>query len=370
METTAAVQQFNILPVDFSYRMPVELFGTFNKETGKRTSRRKCTFTAIKVISDIFSFSVKKDGSKSDCTRSIEQFKRDLNISESSVRRALKEEGYFTRTEGRKNSYQFNTENNFVCGGHYKLEAWMTRPVLLEDGLLILTDAEQIVAAFFNSECNRKPQELSAREIAERLDMSVPPVQTAINKLTDKKYELVYCIQKGVNGHKKSKYIINRRLFRQLNKAEEKAQKAIEKAKKKTADGKPSDDKPQQPVYTKAAIDREYYERKNRREDAARATLARAMADEEFKTATETLQHLAPKLAFATVKNTPYLAELQAQERECQERKKAALKRLQIDEAELSEEFYISCLKCRDKLFTASGELCSCFSRGAPPVKV
>ncbi len=370
METTAAVQQLNILPVDFSYRMPVELFGTFDKETGKRTSRRKCTFTAIKVISDIFSFSVRKDGSKSDCTRSIEQFKRDLNISESSVRRALKTEGYFTRTEGRKNSYQFDTENNYVCGGHYKLEAWMTRPVLLEGGLLILTDAEQAVVAFFNSECNRKPQELSTREIAERLDMSVPPVQAAINKLTDKKYMLVYCTQKGVNGHKKSKYIINRKLFQQLNNAEKKAQKAIEKAKKKNADGKPSDDKPQKSTYTKATIDREFYERKNRREDAVRATVARAMADEEFKTASETLKRLAPQIAFATIKNAPNLAELQAKERELIERKKTALKRLKIDEAELSEEFYISCLKCRDKLFTASGELCSCFSRGAPPGKV
>lgn len=370
METTAAVQQLNILPVDYSYRMPVELFGTFDKETGKRTSNRKCTFTAIKVLSDIFSFSVKKDGTKSDCTRSIEQFKRDLNISESSVRRALKMEGYFTCAEGRKNSYQFDTENNYVCGGHYKLEAWMTRPVLLAGGVLILSDAEQMVAALFNSECNRKPQEFSTREIAERLDMSVPPVQAAINKLTDEKYKLVYCIQKGANGHKKSKYIINRKLFRQLNKAEEKAQKAIEKAKKKTAEWKPSDDKPQQPTYTKEAIDREYYERKSRREDAARAMLARAMADAEFKAATETLQSLAPKLAFATVKNAPYLAELQAQERECQERKKAALKRLKIDEANLSEEFYISCLKCRDKLFTVSGELCGCFSRGAPPGEV
>lgn len=367
MNKAATAQKLNTTEVDYSYRQPVELFGTFDKITGIRTSHRVGTFGQIKILSDIYSFSVGKDGNRSICTRTLPQFVRDLNVSESTVRRGLKlgaEKGYVTGVEGRKNAYQFDTDANYTCGGHYRLEAWMTRPIPFENGLLVLTNAQQALLSYFNSECNRAPQELSASDIAEKLDISVPTAQKAIDKITDKNTRLVYRLEVGVNGHKKSKYIINRKLFRELNKAEAKKQKAIEKAlKAKTANegqNTAQDDRSE-------AIRREYCERKNMREEALRRTLARAMADFEYKTAAEALQRLAPKVAFAEVRNMPDLPKLQAEAQRLEEQRTAALKRLKIDEAELSEEFYIRCQKCRDTLHLPTGRVCDCFTRGAPP---
>lgn len=369
MNATATAQQLNILPVDYSYRMPVELFGTFDTTTGKRTSRRNFTFTAIKIISEIFSFSVLKDGVRSVCTRTIGLFKRDLNISESSIRRAIKAgdaDGIITHPEGRKNAYQFDIENNFICGGHYRLEAWMTRPILLNGELVTLSEAEQIVAAFFNSECNRAPQECSARDIADKLDMSLPAAQQAIAKLIA--FKLVFRPQKGVNGYKKSIYIINRKQFRELNRAEAKKQKAIEKAKEAEA-GKQSESEQTAAKRRNATIKHELLERENYRAESASAALARAMADEEFRTSDAELKKLAPKLALSQLRNLPDLAKLQRTAGELEECRSAALKRLKISEAEFSKDFYIRCDKCRDKLLLADGSVCTCFARGAPPGK-
>ncbi len=370
MNSTAAVEQLNITPVDFSYRMPVELFGTFDKETGKRLTNRICPVGQIKVLSDIYTFDVKKDGTHGICTRTISQFKRDLNMSESTIRRALKfsDGDYITCPDERKGAYRFDTDKYHLCGGHYRLEAWMTRPVPFECGILSLTNSEQAVAAFFNSECNRSPQEFSANDIAEKLDISLPKVQKAIDKLINKKIQLVYRTFKGVNGYKKSKYIINRKLFRKLNKAEAKAQKAKEKeqAKKQEAGKRNNSDEPSNSTSLNEAVEHEFYDRKNKREESAQRTLARAMADTGFSMATEELQRLAPKLAYAAVRNLPELSKLLFKEQELKDRRNSVLERLKISEAELSEEFYVLCPKCRDKLFLPNGGLCTCFVRGSP----
>ncbi|MDE5722183.1 MAG: hypothetical protein K2I30_05545 [Clostridia bacterium] len=373
MNTTAAVEQLNTSAVDYTYRMPVELFGTFNKGTGKRTAHKIAAYGQIKVISDIYTFSVRRGGMRSFCTRTLELFKRDLNVSESTVRRALKigaADGYITCEEGRKDAYQFDTENNYTSGGHYKLEAWMTRPIIIEDNILTLTNAEQSVAAFFNSECNRAPQEYSANDIAETLDMSVPTVQKAIDKLTDEKFRLVYRLSVGKNQYRKSKYIINRTLFRALNREEAKKQKAIEKAlAKKNVGGKQSEGQtqPQTSLDFEEAVQTEYRERVNRRAEALKKTLARALTDMEFRTSEEALKQLLPRLEFARLRKMPNLSKLQQEMDDYTKRRKAALKRLKIDEAELSESFYVLCPKCRDTLIFPNGAVCNCFARGAPP---
>ena len=40
MDLAAAKSQLNITPVDYSYRMPVEFFGKFDNDTGKRLTPR------------------------------------------------------------------------------------------------------------------------------------------------------------------------------------------------------------------------------------------------------------------------------------------------------------------------------------------
>ena len=107
METAAVMQQLNSNAVDYSYRAPLTLFGEFDKDSRKRRTRRVGSFTTIKVLADIFSFSVFSDGKRSVCTRTIELFKRDLGVSESSVRRALKSEAAqkWVKSES-KNEYE------------------------------------------------------------------------------------------------------------------------------------------------------------------------------------------------------------------------------------------------------------------------
>ncbi len=364
MNVAATDLQFNTAPVDYSYRAPVEFFGTFDKTTGKRNKGKLGTFAQLKVLIDIFTFSVFKDGKTGVCTRSYDLFKRDVNVSESTARRALESFKELIKSEA-KGKYQFNTENLQLSGGHYRLEAWMTRPIIHNDSVITFSTAEQMVVGYFNSECNRAPVELSAQDIANVLDMSVPIVQKAINKLTagQKDNPFVYCVQKGVNGYKKSKYIINRTLFRELNKAEKRRQKAIEQEQKTEVKKEPK----HRSEGLREALDREYYERKHKREEAAQRTLTRAMADESFRTSDEALKRLAPRFAFAKLKNRPDYEKLKLEYIEITERRHTALKRLCIDEAELSEEFYIQCLKCRDKLFLSGGKICNCFNSGSPP---
>lgn len=330
MNATAAVEQLNIAPVNYSYRMPVELFGTFDKVTGKRLTRRICPIGQLKVLSNIYTFDIKKDGTHGICTRTLELFKRDLNASESTIRCALKfgAEGYIKQVEGRKNAYQFDTDNNYLCGGHYKLEAWMTRPVPFGNEVIKLTNVEQAVASLFNSECNRSPQEFSANDIAEKLDIRLPSAQKAIDKLTDEKFRFVYRKRKGVNGYKKSMYIINRKLFRTLKKAEAKKQKAIDKerAKKEAAEQKESEKLTPNPASFKEAIESEFYERWNRREESVRRMLAAAMEDMEFRTASEELDRLARKLAYAMARKLPESERLQVKEQELTARRNASVK--------------------------------------------
>ena len=370
MDLAAAKSQLNITPVDYSYRMPVEFFGKFDNDTGKRLTPRIGTMAQLKCLSDIFSFSVFKDGGRGICTRNYEQFKRDVNVSESTVRRALKNFKDKYITSERKGGYQFDIENNPLSGGHYKLEAWMTRPISHNGKIVEFSNDTQIVAAFFNSECNRAPLELSTREIAYRLDMSVPAVQKAINILTAdyKNNPFVYRTEKGLNGHKKSKYVINRKLFRELNKSEEKRLKAIAKEQAKRGGAKGGQNKPATGL-TKA-IEREIAARNQYRIERATSVYARALTDEEFRASDAKLKSLAPKLAYAEHKNLPVLPDLQHEEHGLTERRKTALKRLGIDEREFSEEFHCKCIKCRDKLFLADGKICDCFPRGAPPETV
>lgn len=365
MNIAATELQFNTAPVDYTYRAAVELFGAFDKTTGKRIRNKLGTFAQLKVLADIFTFSVLKNGGTGICTRSdFSLFTRDVNVSESTARRALESFGELIKSEA-KGKYQFDTEKISLSDGHYRLEAWMTRPIPHNGKVITFSSVEQWVTAYFNSECNRAPMELSAQDIANALDMSVPAVQRAINKLTDgqKDNPFVYCVQKGVNGYKKSKYIINKKLFRELNKAEKRRQKAIEKAQKSETNKEPK----QTAEGVKEAVDREYYERKHNREEAARRTLARAMTDEEFRTSDEELRRLAPRYAFAKARNTADLVKLEGKCAVLTERRRVALKRLEIDETELSEEFYIKCTRCRDKLFLPNGKLCTCFSSGSPP---
>lgn len=366
METAAALQKINIAPVDYSYRMPVEFFGKFDKTTGKRLTPKIGTCGQLKWLSDVFSFSVFKDGKRGVCTRTTEQFKRDINVSESTVYRARNAYvGGYVISEA-KGKYQFDTDNNTLSGGHYKLEAWMTRPIPHNGGVVEFTGATQLVAAYFNSECNRKPQELSVRDIAYKLDISEPSVQQALNVLTahQKKNPFVYCVEKGVNGHRKSRYIINRKLFRELGKAEAKRQKAKEKNRAKATEDSTKPD-----TAFSDAVERELNERRQYRIDGAARALSRALADEEFRTSDEALKRLAPKLAYAEIRKSQDLPTLRRKEKELTAHRRTALKRLGIAEAELSEEFYYKCTKCRDKLFLANGKRCGCFAPGAPPLK-
>lgn len=368
METSAAVGQLNILAVDYTYRMPVELFGAFDKETGRRTAPKIGPYGRIKVISDIYTFSVRNDGGQAYCTRTYGLFGRDSNVSESTARRAVNagiEIGLITRSEECKNAYRFDTGNNYTSGGHYKLEAWMTRPTAIGDNILTLSNAEQIVAAFFNSECNRAPQEYSVNDIALKLDMSVPTARKAIDKFTDKKFSLVFRLEVGKNKYRKSKYIINKKLFRTLNRAEAKKQKAIAKANEKNADKR--SDTLQDNAEFKEALKRERYEREERRKEAVKKTWARALADLEFKTSVEALDSLAPRLAFAELRNMPDYPKLKKEADIYAHRKEEALKRLNIGEAEFSENFHVLCPECRDTLILANGRVCKCFARGSPP---
>ncbi len=360
METVAVAPQLNTSHVDYTYRMPVEFFGKFDNETGKRLTSRIGTAGLIKWLADTFTFSVFKDGKTGICTRTNEQFTRDLNVSESTVYRARnKFVGKYVKNE-KKGKYQFDIENNPLSGGYYALEAWMTRPILHNGKTIEFTNVTQLVAAYFNSECNRKPQELSTRELAYKLDISELSAQRAINVLTAdyKNNPFVYRTEKGVNGHKRSVYVINRALFRKLNKAEEKRLKAQIKAREKS--------KAEPDAETNKAVESELNERRQYRIERAESVYARALADEEFRVSGEALKRLAPKLAFAELKHLPGLTKLQQEECELTGRRKAALKRLEIDEAEFSEEFHCKCIKCHDKLFLANGKPCGCFSRGAP----
>lgn len=366
METAAVMQQLNSNAVDYSYRAPLALFGEFDENSGKRRTRRVGAFTTIKVLADIFSFSVFSDGRRSVCTRTIELFKRDLGMSESSVRRALKSEAAQKWVKSNsKNAYEFKAEG-LMNGAHYKYEAWMTRPIVIKGNMLVLTHAEQAVLAYFNSEARRQPLEVSSQDIVNQLDMSLPIVQGAINKVCAKEFDLVHRLYIGKNGKSKSKYIINRALFRELGRAEKKKLKALQKHESGTDDASKPDDKRD----IKSAVESELYARKRYREESAERVYARALEDKEFKLTDEELKKLAPKLAFAEVRGSVGYVELLEHQRELNARRMSALKRLNISEAELSEGFYIQCNKCSDKLFLSSGKMCGCFSPGAPPGEV
>ena len=152
-------------------------------------------------------------------------------------------------------------------------------------------------------------------------------------------FRSVFCKVKGVNRHCKSKYKVHSRFLRKQKQAATKAQ----------ADTPPPQQEPTEKVITfrnkedvhreqKTAEDREYYRLRHLAEDIADKNYKRAMLVKDFAAAENGLRVIGADLAFAEVRNSPNLPELQAREAEYQLLRSMALKRLKMTDDDFNVE--------------------------------
>ncbi len=334
-----AAAKLNI-PEEWRLRVPYSFFKKPLYGAGGRTPTR----SEISLYGLIYGLSAKSNGEKGSCNMSYSTFERKLNVSRGTVAHTvqdLKSAGKIVQDKSHKTcaSYCFTERPQEVGFVTIHLYLYNTQFSFRgEETPRYLTQAEIHVLSLIKTHCDNDKGtgsfEGSARGIAKTLGLHKNTVQNCLSELL--RAGLIYRVgnKKGVNGHKRSEYTVNRKLMRKLSKE---YKKATEQPTKKLTEAEQAADE-------RTERERFYAERQRVALDRAEAFERRAMQDETFRTVTQELGKLVPQIGKAEAFGTGELEELKRKERQLKAQKAKRLTLLGLSEDDLLPHWH--CTEC------------------------
>ena len=217
-----AAAKLNI-PEEWRLRVPYSFFKKPLYGAGGRTPTR----SEISLYGLIYGLSAKSNGEKGSCNMSYSTFERKLNVSRGTVAHTvqdLKSAGKIVQDKSHKTcaSYCFTERPQEVGFVTIHLYLYNTQFSFRgEETPRYLTQAEIHVLSLIKTHCDNDKGtgsfEGSARGIAKTLGLHKNTVQNCLSELL--RAGLIYRVgnKKGVNGHKRSEYTVNRKLLRKLD---------------------------------------------------------------------------------------------------------------------------------------------------------
>ena len=329
--------------------------GLFSKTVCGRRAR-----TSEQAISaEIHTFS---RGEGKRCNLSYADFAKKLGLSLATVARsiaALKEDGGIEQDKSRYAcaSYKYKKEvddSTYIRTDLYLYTTEFAIPG--EASPRRLKRSEILVFGLISTHCNNRKKDkeefsASARSIASQLGMSKETVKNAISVLL--RAGLLYRdpSERGVNGHKTSKYHINAKLIRKMKRAQ-KAQKPATTAPRHVIEAD-----------QRAERERFYALRRDKAERKAIACREYALKHAvNFKYLENELGKIEYSLARAELKEDfKTLSELQTKKIRLKDEFSKVLATIGMKESDLHPVY--ACSKCSDTGFDTHGRACDCYSR-------
>lgn len=221
-----------------------------------------------------------------------------------------------------------------------------------------LTKAQVLVLSHLMTE-SRRPKnngkyEGSIAQLARELSLSETTVKKALSVLM--KARLIYrpVEDKGINGHKLTRYSVAKELFDYERKRRVRAAKRVKKAEDERI------------AALDAKIERErFYEAQRGRAEARANKYKKSVESQvpEFVKVSKAIRVVQLDEVKAQVYSKPNLVNLQAQRRELEAQRREMLKRYQISEERMKPEYYAVCKQCFDTGTLPNGRGCTCYQR-------
>ena len=364
MKLKAIPLDLDELPKKCAYtRIPTMLLRKIKLDTAKGKHIkyvREYKLSAVAAGGEVYSFTCDRvNGKQPTCTRTYEGFSRDLGISVSSVSRAVGSLIEGGMIERKCRSEYITTLDK--SGTFLRLESWInttTIKVTNKEGKASerkLRLSERFVFSLIFTHCDTgkgggNKYSASNSEIGRILGLNPKTVSNAINTLIAAGLVIRAEYERGVNRTHKSIYHINECLL----------------SRNRVAASSPIGAKRQSKTPEEAraeSIDRErwYAQRRQEAEERAEHNKRKARTDNRFKAADTELRTLAKKEAFAELRGErEELAKIQARQRELEEQRIKALRRMHLTPDDLRPHYH--CPACNDTGFTEEGRLCGCYA--------
>lgn len=331
------------------------------KADGGKFSRNDLT-----VLSAIYCFSAHSD---KRCNLSYAGFTRLYNVSPASVARAvkrLKDEELIVQDKSNPAhaSYTYTgpsmkkssiTVNYFLYHVKFKVKGEA-------EPRLLTKSAVDVLSHIMTHELNQKGNGFtgSQRGIAAALQLTKKTVQSAIRLLM--KADLIYQPKeyKGVNTHKRSRYVLNTILLMKARKQFERELGLVREPVKQPAQDRSFAPRSVSDADARAARERYYAELRRHAESRAEKFLGELNADTRYAELSKQRRALQVELGKAAAYNLPTLEELRRKEKSLDVRISRRMKELQISVDDITPVYH--CKKCKDTGFDRkTGKPCDCY---------
>lgn len=328
---------------------------------------RKLALSEIMLFSAVYSFSDAE--SQARCNKSFSRFGEDLRLSRGTVGRgikALKQAGKIEQDKSRRFCASY-TCVNFSKGRRFiKIELYLKETQFKVKGEAeprYLTNAELLVLCHIKTHCSHVGEFVGGvRSIAETLGLSESTVDEAIKTLL--RAELIYRPERGLNGWKRSKYTVNKKLMRQTKKTHGKKAKKAEREEPAPAEKLTEAERAHE---ARTEYERYYAERRRIAEARADQISARLNADDTYKRVYAEIRRTELEQARAEVFNLPEAEELRRRLKRLRAERARRMAELCITESDLKPNY--QCPKCEDTGYRKTdGRMCDCYpKRGRKP---
>ena len=352
--------QLNIPEVSIGHlRNPYWLFKLM---IGNRKPRR----SEIVIAGAVFSYSCVHDDSEARCNMSYNQFAEKLHLSRATVARSVKslrDKKIIEQDKSRRIGAAYRYIDPPQENGYIDTELYLyTTPFSVRGKRepVYLTKAQVDVLCLIKTHTGNKKGkgyfEGSVRSIARTVNLSDTTAQRAIDVLL--RAGLIFRTEngRGVNLHKRSRYVANEKLLRVVRK----------KYKKDATPGNApkKDNRTEAEIAADARADRERYYAELRQRDQARIDqhVGVLMKDEEYVKTDRAIRQLVVKIAAAEEHGLPGLNELRDQQSVLLAQRARRMVLCNIDEKDVQPMY--KCRRCSDTGFTPDGRMCDCYPPG------
>ncbi len=318
------------------------------------------TPSAIELLGQIFSHQGVGEQGATDkyCRMSYNQAKEKLGITDPTIRAGLlilTQKGEIEVVLRDKDGTGYKCIEEYAGKKYDVLPEYLLKATFLIEGKMRkLTNAERRILVHIMTLAEYKKNdgaaEGSALRFSRTLHLAEKTVRSALKVLLKAGLIFRRKEEKGVNGHKLSKYRPNKRLY-DYKKAQKKARVERE---------------PQLPAAVQAAnarADRERYYAMQQMQNRNRAEryISMAMSNARYKQVDGELRRLQLPLAKAEIFNKELYIQLKKQAKALHGEKAALLATMNISPEWLDEEHFCACKACKDKGVLPNGKYCDCY---------
>lgn len=335
-------------------------YSSYKKQYGGRALRR----SEILLLGTVFSYSTAKDAVSNGCNMSYRKFEEKLNLSHGTVARgikALKRFGAITQDKSNRSGASYQCVNPSKESGFIKVDLYLYATKFFvrgEEEARYLSKSAIDVLCLIKTHCANKAGNGdfvgSVRGIATTLNLTKTTVQKAIDVLLGAKLIFRDQAGRGVNGHRRSRFLVNEKLLRRAEKRHKK-ETAPQTTERRLSPN-------EQAANERAEFESYYATLRNQAEKRVEWFSDRLRHDDTYTRVNGAMRALEPKIAYAEEFKLFDLVKLKREHKKLQLERAKRMAELNISEVDLVPKW--RCEKCSDTGFLPSGKMCDCYPKG------